>query len=791
MAITKQLSVACRFLRLVGSAALLFVCILLANTSFTCTAWAKTVRTNPHDFYRAGLRASQFDYWREALVFFEAALLVEPQAGGMVREYGMWKEPYLPYFYQGVALYRLGRWSAALEAWEESERQGAIFSRRSRRQHQMLVDLRNELHQRLSHETGALYRGAAGDYQQLEQLRQTPGLENTSSEAPLPDLATIHSILESSRQRLTDGSLGDAADELARARALLLQARSGIENIQLELEQRRLEVEIEHRQEVRKVQERRIAETRERAREILNTGGSCEEALDLLEDLENEAQSTLGPAGSFSLLLARAHLACDQLALAQHYLERAQQERAQQKGARAKTSEDIDQEIESLRENSSNRIKPDERSLELHPWEEAWADYLLAEALSHDPACRSQEIEPLLESSRKVLGSSRGTLEFPYRPNLVLAHTYRACHQRERLEEHLARARRRGATSELEELDSWLKAHPRLDPYTGSFALLVGSWNYQHHHWPRLEQPASDIHEIRQALKLHGFQVEVVENPTYDNLLAALDSFFFRHGAEPGHRLVFYYAGHGHTEITRHGVKLGFVVPIDAGDPTADRGELQSLLGMERFREYAIRANANDMLFMFDSCFAGTVFEATRACVPPACDSSPGGSLAGLRAEELVAKPVRMFLTAGNETQQVPDRSLFRTMVTRALEGEADRDGDRMVLGRELDAFVKNQVVLAGRTRAARFETARLGPPPAIPQWGTLDEASFGEGDLLFHAPSPSPQTKGSLPGSLQTQLAYWQSAQRNGTPQDFRLYLKRFPEGAFAPLVQHLLDRR
>ncbi len=48
---------------------------------------------NPQDLYRAGLRSFEFGYWREALVFFEAAAREQPAEGASVREYGMWQAP--------------------------------------------------------------------------------------------------------------------------------------------------------------------------------------------------------------------------------------------------------------------------------------------------------------------------------------------------------------------------------------------------------------------------------------------------------------------------------------------------------------------------------------------------------------------------------------------------------------------------------------------------------------------------------------------------------------------------
>ncbi len=742
------------------------------------------------DLYRAGLRSFAFGFMREALVFFEAAASEQPHEGASVREYGMWQTPYLPHFYQGEALFALGAYARSLESLAESEAQGAIQRRRNRKYWKRLQELRQEIRRAIEREVGQVHRGAAEDYEMLETLRKSRVLAPEIVEA-VPEIGEIDRILEDATVNLKNASLLDAASNLQQAISLLDEARDGIATAAREVRKREIE---EQEKKLRAERQARLEQARasiDQARNLIDSGGCQPRAIELLEEVERQGvfeDSEDGELGELDLLSAKAHLLCDHLALAEEYLRRARSR------VKADTSRPVSR---SLSERRQQQIMGALRHQLPEALVEALTDYQLAEALAAEETCQSEEIARLLERAREPLQrvDLPSSLPFRYAPHLVLAKAHLGCARRDGVEAQLALARAAGRAraSELAEVEAWLAANPRLEPYTGSYALLVGAYDYNlASGWPALYKPGEDVRQIRQTLESHGFQVQTLINPNSQELASVLSDFFAEHGQERGHRLVFYYAGHGHTESTAHGVKLGYIVPIDAGDPRQDRSHLKRLIGMERFREYARGANANDLLFMFDSCFAGTVFKATRSCVPPDCVAPSGDALT---VSERVAQPVRMFLTAGSENQMVPDESLFRRMVTRALEGEADRDRDGFVLGRELGSFVQNMTLFERRAESRTKESspllALLDHEPAEPQWGTLSEGSFGLGDILFHAPDLTPVAVPRVTerrGEIYTQLAYWAAALDSGRLGDVSRYLERFPTGHLAPLARWLL---
>ncbi len=778
------------------------------------------VSADHHDLFRAGLRSFELGYWREALVFFEAAATEEPREGGRVREYGMWNAPYLPHFYQGAALYRLGSYAQALEALAESESQGVVRRRKNKKYYQRLSKLRSEIREAIEREVGRLHRGAAADYETLEALRKSPAAARQEGAPAVPEIGEIDRILENTTANLNDASLIAAASELQRAISLLDQAREGIETFARSVRERERELEARQQRVAAQARRNRARADILEARDLIAGGGCRRQAIELLENVERSfvAQASrplpeeAGGGGTSDLdsLLARAHLQCDHLALAEEYLRRAG-DRGRVPDSHLRT---IARAIADRRRQQPDGADP---SRVPGPLVEALSDYLLAAALAGEEHCQEPEISRLIERARKILGPGDqasaselpatllpatllpATLPFRYAPYLVLARAHRNCAARSDVETYLSLARElgRAPAAELAELETWLARNPKLEPYSGSYALLIGAYDYNlADGWPALYKPGEDVRKVRRALEAHGFQVVTLVNPTSEVLEGSLDDFFLQYGAERGHRLVFYYAGHGHTEQTVHGVKLGFIVPVDAGNPEQDRADLKRLFGMERFREYAVRSNANDMLFLFDSCFAGTVFRATRSCVPPDCVPPSAGDLS---VRERVSRPVRMFLTAGKENQMVPDESVFRRMVTRALAGQADSNGDGFILGSELGSFVQNTTLYDRQTESPDRETsplfARRGQEPAEPQWGTLSEGNFGLGDILFHTPeaetarlaSPSVAERR---GEVHTELAYWTAARRSAKQREVRRYLERFPEGRFAPLARWILER-
>ena len=105
--------------------------------------------------------------------------------------------------------------------------------------------------------------------------------------------------------------------------------------------------------------------------------------------------------------------------------------------------------------------------------------------------------------------------------------------------------------------------------YRESHALLIGASRY-HNGWPELPGVPEDVEAVRRALETLGFQVTVVTDPDNTQLRIAFDEFISAHGNEVDNRLLFYFAGHGHTRKQAWGAEMGYIVPIDAPNPHRD-----------------------------------------------------------------------------------------------------------------------------------------------------------------------------------------------------------------------------
>jgi hypothetical protein len=173
-------------------------------------------------------------------------------------------------------------------------------------------------------------------------------------------------------------------------------------------------------------------------------------------------------------------------------------------------------------------------------------------------------------------------------------------------------------------------------------------------------------------------------------------------------------------------------------------------------------------MFLFDSCFSGTIFDVTRARirVNQQARTDPG---------ERLGRPVRLFVTAGDETQMVPAESRFRAAVVRALKGFADEDSDGLILGSELGDFVAEH----GAT------------PHNSPQWGVLDIPGYDAGDLAFRIPEyDASRAGGGSASTLTEELALWGLVAESENTGDLRRFLGDYPDGVFAALAAAKIER-
>ena len=302
--------------------------------------------------------------------------------------------------------------------------------------------------------------------------------------------------------------------------------------------------------------------------------------------------------------------------------------------------------------------------------------------------------------------------------------------------------------------------------YEESHALVIGVSDYTGG-WPRLRGVKKDVPLVKAALESQGFSVTVVMDPDRDGIDRAFRDFIERYGDTANNRLLFYFAGHGHTMRLAYGGDMGYLVGRDAPNPNVDkRGFKQAALSMQVIETYARNIEAKHALFMFDACFSGSVFDATRA-IPAVIREKTG-------------KPVRQFITSGTADQEVPDESIFRGQFVAALEGEGDLDGDGYITGAELGQFLETTVT----NYTNRAQT---------PQYGKLRDPLLDKGDFVFAlagaAPSPPSPTARPAAGADKEAL-FWASIEDSDDAAAFEEFLKQFPAGTFAGLARLRLKR-
>jgi len=240
--------------------------------------------------------------------------------------------------------------------------------------------------------------------------------------------------------------------------------------------------------------------------------------------------------------------------------------------------------------------------------------------------------------------------------------------------------------------------------YQESHALVIWAGDYQY--WDKLNNIENEANDVVDALKRQGFQVKLVSNPKGQKLRDEIQGFINNHGYDQNNRLVIFFAGHGHT---RKKTK-GYLVPIDAPDPATNRQNEQDFLkvalDMDQVESWAKQVDAKHVLFVFDSCFSGTIFKQRSGKEKP------------LYVQSVMNKPVRQFLTAGDADQRVPAKSVFTPLFIRALEGEADYTRDGYVTGNELGLYLKQNLSDYTKTQT--------------PQFGTIRDPDLDQGDIVF-----------------------------------------------------------
>ena len=240
--------------------------------------------------------------------------------------------------------------------------------------------------------------------------------------------------------------------------------------------------------------------------------------------------------------------------------------------------------------------------------------------------------------------------------------------------------------------------------YKDYYALVVGISNYER--WPKLPNAVNDAKGVAARLKDMGFEVKLSLDLTSREMRTILNEMVYTMGSEENRGILFYYAGHGETEILADNTKMGYIIPKDC--PLLNKnpmGFATHAISMRDIESASMRIKSKHVVMLFDSCFSGSLFALVRAVPDDITEKS--------------ILPVRQYITAGREDEQVPDKSMFKRCFLVGLEGDADLTGDGYITGSELGMYLSDKVVNYTHRRQH-------------PQYGKINNPDLDRGDFIF-----------------------------------------------------------
>lgn len=242
--------------------------------------------------------------------------------------------------------------------------------------------------------------------------------------------------------------------------------------------------------------------------------------------------------------------------------------------------------------------------------------------------------------------------------------------------------------------------------YQNSWALIIGINKYTKA--SPLEYACNDANAVTDVLKGNfnfsesNITLLTDEAATRDAIVSA----FLELATEkvnPDDRILFFFAGHGHTVTGKRG-EIGFLVPVN-GTPD----DLTTLIRWDQLTRDAELIPAKHLLFIMDACYGGLAV--TRYVSP--------GNMRFLK--DMLQRYSRQVLTAGKADEVVadaggprPGHSVFTGHLLNALEGEASSQ-EGILTANGVMAYVYDRV-------ATDYQSQQT------PHYGFVD----GDGDFIF-----------------------------------------------------------
>jgi uncharacterized caspase-like protein len=270
-------------------------------------------------------------------------------------------------------------------------------------------------------------------------------------------------------------------------------------------------------------------------------------------------------------------------------------------------------------------------------------------------------------------------------------------------------------------------------------ALVIGNAAYRN---DPLDNPVNDARLVARSLQQAGFAVTLRENLDRAGLLDALRAF--------GNRLnentiaVLYYAGHGLQLRDRN-----YLIPVDAEIRSEDEIPIAGMdLGFILGRMSQARSRIN--IVILDACrnnpFAGRTVSVAKGLAQ--MDAPVGTLLAYSTA------PGKLAADSGGGANSLYAEQLAKQMLTPGLPVE------------HVFKHVREAVVRDTRALQVPWESSSL------------------QGEFAF-VPGAAAPREAAADVEAAGELAFWNSIQAAQRADEYRAYLRQYPQGRFAALAQ------
>ena len=347
-------------------------------------------------------------------------------------------------------------------------------------------------------------------------------------------------------------------------------------------------------------------------------------------------------------------------------------------------------------------------------------------------------------------------------------------------------------------------------------ALVIGNSAYK---TSPLRNPVNDARAMAKALTETGFTVTLVEDGSQAGMRRAIRTF----GDEllKGGTGLFYYAGHGMQVKGKN-----YLIPVNADIEREDEIEDAAVDANFVLSKMDTAKNSVNIMIL-DACRnnpfqrsfrsgahglaqmdapSGTLISFATAPGSVAADGAGDNGLytshllkairtPGLPIEQMF-KQVRIGVTKDTGDRQVPWESsslkgeFFFLMLPPGMQAEEAKRQQQQAIDAAVGSAVRQAEEKAARERAElQGQMQKMIAEMLAKQRAELDAERKARGE----APAPPPVVVAPKPAagdSQQVELAFWDSIKASRDPADFRAYLERYPQGAFAALARNRIGQ-